>query len=83
MQELAVLTYQILECGGMARVDMFMTKNEELFINEINTIPGFTNISMYPKLWEISGISNTELIHRLIQLAIDQHNKFNRLKLSF
>ena len=83
VRQMAIRTYKILECSGMARVDMFMTENGTLFINEINTIPGFTNISMYPKLWEISGISNSDLIDRLINLAFDQHNKFNRLKLSF
>ena len=65
----------------MARVDMFLTPDGELYINEINTIPGFTSISMYPTLWKLSGIPNDELIDRLIQLAIDEHADMNRLKL--
>ena len=67
----------------MARVDLFLKDNNEIIINEINTIPGFTNISMYPKLWEASGISNTELIDRLIQLAIERYESEKRLETSF
>lgn len=81
VQKLSIETYQCLECSGMARVDMFLTPDDKLYINEINTIPGFTNISMYPTLWKQSGISNTELVDRLIQLAIEEHLKINRLKL--
>src|SRR3989344_7305288 len=62
VQELAIKTFKILECSGMARVDFFMTKKEKIIVNEINTIPGFTSISMYPKLWEASGIGYSELI---------------------
>ena len=58
----------------MARVDFFMDKQGKLYINEVNTIPGFTDISMYPKLWEASGISQSELIDRLIELAIERHH---------
>lgn len=82
IQDLAIKTYQCLECSGMARVDMFMTKDGALYINEINTIPGFTDISMYPTLWKISGISNNELIDRLIELAIAEHKALTSLKLS-
>lgn len=80
VQELAVLTYRLLECEGLARVDMFMLKNGKLVINEINTIPGFTKISMYPKLWQESGVPYTELISRLIDYAIDSHDKRNSLR---
>jgi len=69
---LAVRTFQTLECEGMGRVDMFVTQDGELVVNEINTIPGFTNISMYPKLWEASGLSYSELITRLIELALER-----------
>ncbi|NNF22275.1 MAG: D-alanine--D-alanine ligase [Saprospiraceae bacterium] len=82
IQDLAVDVYSLLECAGMARVDMFMTDQGKLIINEINTIPGFTNISMYPKLWEFSGLSQENLISELIRLAIDRHEKQNMLKLS-
>ena len=80
VQELALNTYRLLECEGMARVDMFLTEKGELVINEINTIPGFTKISMYPKLWEVSGISYKSLITKLIEYAIDSHRKRNELK---
>ncbi|MBN2533252.1 MAG: D-alanine--D-alanine ligase [Spirochaetales bacterium] len=80
IQKIAVETYKTLCCSGMARVDMFLTPEGDIVVNEINTIPGFTSISMYPKLWEYSGISNTELIDRLITLAFEDFEKRNRLK---
>lgn len=83
VRELAVKTYQTLNCEGMARVDSFVTKDNQIMVNEINTIPGFTKISMYPKLWEATGISYSELIDRLIQLAIKRHKKLKSLKTSF
>jgi D-alanine-D-alanine ligase len=64
-------------------VDFFLRNNNEILVNEINTIPGFTKISMYPKLWEASGITYRELIDRLIQLAIERFNKEQKLKMSF
>ena len=67
----------------MARVDFFLTQDNHLIVNEINTIPGFTNISMYPRLWEASGISYSELIDRLIKLAIERFNKNKKLKTSY
>jgi len=82
VQELAKATFKALECQGMARVDVFLTADEKIVVNEINTIPGFTRISMYPKLWEFSGISHTELVDTLIQLALDDFGKRNRLKVS-
>jgi D-alanine-D-alanine ligase len=82
IQDLALQTFRVLECQGMSRVDIFLTPDEKLYVNEINTIPGFTKISMYPKLWEYSGIPYSELVDRLIQLAIEDHDKRNRLKVS-
>ena len=79
IQKLSIETYTVLECRGMARVDMFLTEGDELVINEINTIPGFTNISMYPKLWEASGVSQTDLISELIELAIHEHDRITSL----
>jgi len=61
-------------------VDSFVTKDGSVFVNEINTIPGFTNISMYPKLWEASGISYSALIDRLIELALQRHEKQRKLR---
>jgi D-alanine-D-alanine ligase len=72
----------VLECTGMARVDMFLAPDESIYVNEINTIPGFTRISMYPKLWEYSGISYSNLIDRLISLAIEEFEDRNQLKTS-
>jgi D-alanine-D-alanine ligase len=82
VQEIALHTYTTLECLGLARVDVFLTPDERIIVNEINTLPGFTKISMYPKLWEHSGIPYTELVDRLIQLALDDFNKRNALKVS-
>lgn len=75
IQKLAIKAYQVLGCEGMARVDMFLANSGKVLINEINTIPGFTNISMYPKLWEASGLSQTELLDKLISLALKRHQK--------
>ena len=82
VQETAVHAFKTLQCEGLARVDFFLTETGELYVNEINTLPGFTKISMYPKLWEISGIPYTELITKLIELAIERHNEDNKLKSS-
>ena len=82
MQKVAVKAFETLECGGLARVDFFLTKGGEIYVNEVNTLPGFTKISMYPKLWEISGISYPDLINELIELAIQRHQDDNDLKSS-
>ncbi len=84
IQELAIKTFLVTECAGMARVDFFLERETgKIFVNEINTIPGFTSISMYPKLWEASGISYAELIDRLIQLAVERHQKRQSKKTSY
>lgn len=79
IQDLAITAYRLLECEGMTRVDMFLTPAGKLYINEVNTIPGFTQISMYPKLWEISGLPYTDLITKLIELAIESNDDRNAL----
>lgn len=74
VRELAVRAFKAIDCSGLGRVDFFVDDQaERIFVNEINTIPGFTRISMYPKLWEASGIGYTELIDRLLQLALERH----------
>jgi len=83
IQSLALQSYKVLCCEGMARVDFFVRDEKEIFISEINTIPGFTKISMYPKLWEASGIPYTELIDRLIQLALERFGRERKLKISY
>lgn len=75
VQELAMKAFETLCLEGMARVDFFYTPDKKFYINEVNTIPGFTNISMYPKLWKASGIDNPELIDRLISLALEKFSK--------
>jgi len=82
IQRLAVEVFKITCCEGMARVDFFLAGNNEIYINEINTIPGFTRISMYPRLWAASGLPYSELISRLIQLAIERYERDKTLKTS-
>jgi D-alanine-D-alanine ligase len=83
VREYAVRAYQAIDCTGMARADFFLEKKTgRIFVNELNTIPGFTSISMYPKMWEASGVSYTKLIDRLIQLALDLHAQKARTKYS-
>lgn len=74
IQNLAVKTFKTLNCEGMARVDFFV-RGQDVFVNEINTIPGFTNISMYPKLWEASGLPYAQLLDQLIELALERFKK--------
>src|ERR1700757_4001141 len=74
VQELAVRAFQAVDCSGLARVDFLMDpKSRKIYLNEINTMPGFTSISMYPKLWAASGLEYADLIDRLIQLGIERH----------
>jgi len=82
IQELAIKVFQTLCCEGLSRVDFFLKPNGEIIVNEINTIPGFTKISMYPKMWEASGVSYTDLITRLIELAVNRFEKERKLKTS-
>jgi D-alanine-D-alanine ligase len=83
VQDYAVRAFRAAECMGMARVDFFLEKRTgKIYVNELNTIPGFTSISMYPKLWEASGISYRELIDRLIELALEQQREKARTKYS-
>jgi D-alanine-D-alanine ligase len=80
IRQLAIKTFSVLCCEGMARVDFFLRNGREIIVNELNTIPGFTRISMYPKLWEATGISYSELIDKLIELAIERFEREKRLK---
>lgn len=82
IRAIAVQAFQALSCAGMARVDVFLQDDGKVVINEVNTLPGFTNISMYPKLWQASGMSYSELITRLIELAQEQHALDRGLKTS-
>jgi len=91
VRDLAVRTYQAIDCAGMARVDFLLAGEAgvqtddpgDLYVNEVNTIPGFTKISMYPKLWEATGIPYPELIDRLIELALERHRDKARTEVSY
>jgi D-alanine-D-alanine ligase len=83
VQHLAVEAFRAIECAGMGRVDLFLErKTGRFYVNEINTIPGFTRISMYPRLWEVSGISYPQLLDRLIELALERHREKARTQYS-
>lgn len=80
MQQLAIKAFQAIDGSGLARVDFFLDRDTNtLLLNEINTMPGFTSISMYPKLWEASGLSYSNLIDRLIELAIERHKEKSQI----
>jgi D-alanine-D-alanine ligase len=84
LRRLATETFRVLDCCGMARVDFFVTKKKNnIYLSEINTIPGFTSISMYPKLWEATGIPFPELLDRLIELALERHAVKNSLRRTY
>ena len=82
VRAISLRVYQVLDCAGLARVDSFVTPDGEIFVNEINTLPGFTNISMYTKLWEATGMSQTELIDELLRLALERHQRDASLRTS-
>jgi len=84
IRKLAVEAFRVIDCSGMARVDFFVTKGRgKIYLNEINTIPGFTAISMYPKMWESSGVSYPQLLDRLITLAIERHREMASRRTTF
>lgn len=83
VMELALQAYDVLECDGLARLDFFLTPSGDLLINEINTLPGFTKISMYPKLWEASGLPYPKLITRLVELGLERHRRRAELSRNF
>lgn len=75
IRDLALRMYRVMGCEGYARVDFFLTSGDRVVANEVNTIPGFTSISMYPKLWEASGLSYTPLLTRILELAFERHER--------
>lgn len=84
IRKLSIRAFKVLECSGLARVDFFLDRQSgQIYLNEINTIPGFTKISMYPKLWEASGKPYSQLLDELIELALERHAEKNSLKTSF
>lgn len=83
LRSMAEKTFQVMGCDGLTRVDFFLRKNGELYINEINTIPGFTKISMYPKMWEATGLGYKDLVSQLIQLAFEKYEAEQKLKTTY
>ena len=82
IQELAISAFKACDLSGLARVDFLMEPDgkKRIYLNEVNTMPGFTKISMYPKLWEASGVGYTELISKLIELALERHAEKKRTR---
>ena len=83
IQEMSVKAFKALDNRGLARMDFLVDENDVPYLGEVNTLPGFTNISLYPQLWEVSGISYSDLIDKLIQLAIDEFNDNAKLHYDF
>lgn len=82
MQQVALKAFETLQCEGLARVDFFLTDYGQIYVNELNTLPSFAKTSIYPKLWEVSGIDYSDLITHLIDLAIERYNRQESLKSS-
>ncbi|SER64363.1 D-alanine-D-alanine ligase [Gracilibacillus ureilyticus] len=83
VREMAVKAYKALDCSGLARMDFFLTENNEILINEVNTMPGFTPVSMFPLLWENSGLDYPSLINKLVELAIERHEEKTKIRYTF
>lgn len=83
LASMAIAAFKSLDCSGLVRADFFVTKDEKIYINEINTMPGFTPFSMFPLLWKHSGVEYPELIERLLQLAIERHHEKQNIKYTF
>jgi D-alanine-D-alanine ligase len=80
-RELGRKVFQVLECSGLGRVDLFLEKTSgKFYVNEINTLPGFTSISQYPKLWAASGLPYPQLLDRLVELAFERHAEKKKLR---
>jgi D-alanine-D-alanine ligase len=78
IQAMAVQAYRAIDCAGMARVDFFLLPDGSVCLDEINTIPGFTPISMFPRLWQLAGLTYSQLISRLVDLALERHEEKRR-----
>jgi D-alanine-D-alanine ligase len=79
IREYAVRAYKAIDCAGMARADFFVENGtNKIYLNELNTLPGFTSISMYPKLWQASGMTYAQLVDRLIELALERKSQRDR-----
>ena len=78
IQAMAVQAYRAIDCAGMGRVDFFLLPDGSVYLDEINTIPGFTPISMFPRLWQLGGLTYSQLISRLVDLALERHEEKRR-----
>jgi D-alanine-D-alanine ligase len=83
VEELLKRGVKVMGCEGLARVDFFLKQNGDLYVNEINTLPGFTKISMYPKMWESSGLSYTHLVTKLIEFGFEKHAEEQKLMFTY
>jgi len=83
IKKIAVNAFKVTDCSGMARVDFLIARRKKIYLSEINTIPGFTSISMYPKLWQASGLSYSKLLDELIKLALEKHKEKSKLLTSY
>lgn len=83
IRTIAVQAFRVIDCSGMARVDFLVSKSKKIYLSEINTIPGFTSISMYPKLWSASGLPYPKLLDELIRLALERHREKSKLLTSY
>jgi len=83
VRELAIRSYVATECEGMARIDFFVRPDGEVVVNEINTIPGFTSISMFPKLWGAAGLDYDDLLSRLVELGLERHHQRRGLRTDY
>ena len=79
-REVAITAFRAVDGSGLARVDLFLTEENKIIVNEINTMPGFTSISMYPKLWEATGLSYPKLLDRLLELALERHQDKQKIR---
>lgn len=83
LRAVALKAYQAINCEVLTRVDMFLTENGDIYVNELNTLPGFTSISMFPKLWEYEGVSYTDLVSQLIEYALERKANRKALKMNW
>ena len=78
IQKMAATAYKAIDASGLSRVDFFLKKNGELLVNEVNTLPGLTDVSGFPKMWEATGIPFARVIDQLIEMAIERHRERER-----
>ena len=80
LSEMAITAFKSLDCSGLVRADFFLTKEGQIYINEVNTMPGFTPFSMFPLLWKHTGVDYPALIEKLVKLALERHQEKQQIK---